>query len=153
MVNWENDGEEIKHNFDEKGKLRARPQNSNYYLKNGITYTAGGGKKTTFRQLKNESMFDVGGSCIFPIADGYKNIEYLLAFMNSRFAVFLINCLNPTVNTQVGDLKRIPFVIPSVDVEQRVSILAQECIQHKKILIQIIYLMVQKNLRLSLKVL
>lgn len=132
VVNWENDGEEIKHNFDEKGKLRARPQNSNYYLKNGITYTAGGGKKTTFRQLKNESMFDVGGSCIFPIADGYKNIEYLLAFMNSRFAVFLINCLNPTVNTQVGDLKRIPFVIPSVDVEQRVSILAQECIQHKK---------------------
>lgn len=90
VVNWENDGEEIKHNFDEKGKLRARPQNSNYYLKNGITYTAGGGKKTTFRQLKNESMFDVGGSCIFPIADGYKNIEYLLAFMNSRFAVFLM---------------------------------------------------------------
>jgi hypothetical protein len=26
VVNWENDGYEIKHHFDDKGKQRSRPQ-------------------------------------------------------------------------------------------------------------------------------
>lgn len=52
--------------------------------------------------------------------------------MNSRLAFYLIDCLNPTVNTQVGDLKRVPFVKPSKEIESKVSDLATKCIELKK---------------------
>ena len=37
VVNWENDGQEIRNFVDDKGKLRSRPQNTNYYFKEAIT--------------------------------------------------------------------------------------------------------------------
>lgn len=38
LVKWENDGFEIKNFLDDKGKLRSRPQNENYYLLPGYSY-------------------------------------------------------------------------------------------------------------------
>jgi restriction enzyme len=38
LVNWENDGYEIKNFYDEKGKLRSRPQNTEYYFKESISW-------------------------------------------------------------------------------------------------------------------
>lgn len=38
VVNWENDGFEIKNFKDEKGKLRSRPQNTQYYFREGISW-------------------------------------------------------------------------------------------------------------------
>jgi hypothetical protein len=74
-------------------------------------------------------LFDVGGSCIFP--GDFKNVKYYLSFLNTKLTFYIADCLNPTVNTQVGDLKRIPFVIPSKDKEETVSQLANDCIQIK----------------------
>lgn len=36
-------------------------------------------------------------------------ILYMLAFMNSNMSYYVVDCLNPTVSTQVGDTKRIPL--------------------------------------------
>lgn len=99
--------------------------------KKGITYTGSGSKGTTFRIHSENSLFDVGGSCVFPTG-AFGNLEYIIAFMNSRLAFYLIDCLNPTVNTQVGDLKRVPFVKPSKEIESKVSDLATKCIELKK---------------------
>jgi len=52
--------------------------------------------------------------------------------MNSRLSFYLIDCLNPTVNTQVGDLKRVPFVRPLREQEEKISSLAKYCIETKK---------------------
>uniref|UniRef100_UPI0040486C57 BREX-1 system adenine-specific DNA-methyltransferase PglX n=1 Tax=Algoriphagus sp. TaxID=1872435 RepID=UPI0040486C57 len=38
VVNWQNDGYEIQNFFDEKGKLRSRPQNLAFYGKPGVSY-------------------------------------------------------------------------------------------------------------------
>lgn len=38
VVNWENDGDEIKHFTDVRGKLRSRPQNTDYYFKEAVTW-------------------------------------------------------------------------------------------------------------------
>jgi len=37
-------------------------------------------------------------------------IEYFLGFLNSKLSFYIVDCLNPTVNTQVGDLKRVPVL-------------------------------------------
>ena len=112
MVNWKSNGYEIKNYTDEKGKQKSRPQNEAVYFKEGITYSASGSKGPSYRLLPEGCIFDVGGSSIFPI-NKYKNNLYILAFFNTPFSKYVIECLNPTVNKQVGDIERVPFAIPS----------------------------------------
>ena len=52
-------------------------------------------------------MFDSGGSSIFTL--GKVDEEYMLGLLNSELATYIVKCLNPTVNTQVGDIGRIPI--------------------------------------------
>ena len=58
------------------------------------------------RVLPQGFIFDVGGSSAFPTPQ-YR--ELCLGFLNSKLSASLLKCINPTVNTQVGDLKRLPF--------------------------------------------
>lgn len=119
-VNWKNNGEEIKNFNDEKGKQKSRPQNEALYFKEGVTYSASGSKGASYRLLPEGCIFDVGGSAIFPV-NKYKNNSYILAFFNSPFSKYVIECLNPTVNKQVGDVERLPFVIPDREIEEIVE--------------------------------
>ena len=73
-------------------------------------------------------MFDVGGSSIFAIKK-FKNNEYALALFNSKFASYVIDCLNPTVNKQVGDVERIPFLIPNIGTEKTITELSRRNIE------------------------
>lgn len=127
-VNWKNDGYEIKNFFGGNGRLKSRPQNEKFYLHEGITYSASGRGGYAFRYLPAGHIFDVGGSSIFPVKK-YKNFNYLLAFLNSKLAFYIADCLNPTANIQVGDLKRVPFVIPDNINEDLISRLAQQNIE------------------------
>lgn len=122
-LNWKNDGEEVINS--PKSVMR----NKEYYFRDGITYSASGSKGASFRYLPKNFIFDAGGSCIFP-AKGVSNAS-LLAFLNSMLTSYVVNCLNPTVNTQVGDLKRIPFVSPTNEQNLFLSSISNRCIQLK----------------------
>ncbi|MCF7792301.1 MAG: BREX-1 system adenine-specific DNA-methyltransferase PglX, partial [Victivallales bacterium] len=107
-VNWSHDGFDIKNFKDEKGKVRSRPQNESFYFNKGVTYSTTGSKGASFRILPTGLIFDMGGSSLFPVkSEG--NIEFLLALLNSKLSSYSAKCLNPTVNTQIGDLQRIPY--------------------------------------------
>lgn len=128
MVNWKSNGHDIKNYKDDKGKQKSRPQNEAVYFKEGITYSASGSKGPSYRLLPEGSIFDVGGSSIFPI-NKYKNNLYILAFFNTPFSNYVIECLNPTVNKQVGDIERIPFVIPDKKIELIIEALSKRNVQ------------------------
>lgn len=133
VVNWKNDGYEIKNLYDDNGRLRSRPQNEEYYFKEGITYTLASTKGISMRYLSSNNIFDVGGSCIF-LEKNYKSICYILGLMNSKLASYIVECLNPSVNTQVGDFKRIPFVKPDSRFESKVKKISNQNIRLKKYL-------------------
>lgn len=101
-VNWKNEGSEIKND------PRAAANNEQYYFKEGITFTGAGSKGTSFRYLPTDSIFDTGARSIFP--KGELSPFLLLGILNSSLSLYIIDALNPTVNTTVGDIKRIPFV-------------------------------------------
>lgn len=130
IVDWENNGYGIKHILDKNGKIKSRMGNEQYFFREGVTYSASGSKGITFRYLPTNHIFDVGGSCAFP--EVYKCNEYILAFLNSKLCFYIAKCLNPTVNTQVGDLKRVPFEIPNPIYESLVSNLAKVNIDIKR---------------------
>lgn len=124
LCNWGNNGYELKN--EEKAVLR----NPTLYFKEGVTYTAIGSKGVSFRYFPKNSLFDSMGSCVFP--DKYKNIDYILAILNTELALYICNCLDPTVKINNGDIDRIPWVIASESIEQQLSSLAHQNIQLKK---------------------
>jgi len=129
-INWKENGKELK-NYTENGKKKASLRSERLYFKEGITYSALGGEKVSFRLLPSGCIFDSGGSCIFN--EGNKNqILYLLGLLNSKLSIFILNCLNNTVNIQVGDVKRIPFVKPLQILEDNITALTSENIEIKK---------------------
>lgn len=132
-VNWRDNGYDIKNFTDAKGKVRSRPQNESFYLKEGVTYSTTGSKGASFRYLPVGNMFDMGGSSLFPVSK-YRNVKYCLAFINSKMACYLTSCLNPTVNTQIGDIARIPFVNPAEDIDRLITNLTDTNIGIKKTL-------------------
>jgi Eco57I restriction-modification methylase len=124
MVNWKSNGKEIKNYTDADGKQKSAVRNESLYFVEGITYSASGSKGPSYRLLPPGCIFDVGGSSIFPI-NKYKKNAYILAFFNSQFSNYVVECLNPTVNKQVGDIERVPFVVPPRHLEQKVEQLSQ----------------------------
>ncbi len=117
VVNWENDGYEIKNFRDEKGKLRSRPQNLQYYFKPSITWSDITSASFSGRYSEKGFIFDIKGSSGFP---DEKILPYVLGFLNSSVSQKCIKILNPTITTQVGDMARIPVIL---DEEKRTEII------------------------------
>lgn len=119
-----------KHNQDILSSMGNHLPSRQYYRLEGVTYSTVGSKGASFRYLPENFIFDVGGSCIFP--NRYKNIHYYLGLLNSSLSRYICDCLNPTVNTNQGDLKRIPFALPNPKQEDIVASLVKKNIAIKK---------------------
>lgn len=128
-IDWSEEGKSLQRFLKENGQdLHAQE----YYFREGITYSASGSKGITFREHSKVALFDIGGSCVFPTIK-FGNTKYLMALLNSRLSEYILkDCLNPTVNTQPKDLKRLPFVIPTNEIEKEITKLADDCIKYKK---------------------
>lgn len=117
--------EKVYKEIDSTGNLNGYE----YYGFEGITYTGSGSKGPSFRYLPKHCAFDVGGSSIFP--NQFKDLYYALGFLNSILTRYIIDCLNPTVNVQIIDIKRIPFVDPKENFLKQVSILSKNNVEFK----------------------
>lgn len=102
------------------------PSEDKYFLE-GITYCSSGSKGTSFRYMPSNHIISGAGPGILP--NTYSEINYCLGFLNSKLSFYIADCLNPTVNTTQGDLKRIPFVIPSNELEFSISSLTKNNIE------------------------
>ena len=88
------------------------------YLKEGISYNLiDRYSRFSARKLESGHIFDVASSSLFTD----ENIDYMLGFLNSKFTNYILKKLNASVNFQVGDLQRIPYMKPSEELEKLVS--------------------------------
>lgn len=118
LVNWENDGYEIKNFYDDKGKLRSRPQNLDYNFKPALSWslvTSGG---FSVRFYSGFFAFNVAGISCFP--DG-RQISYLNALLNCKIVSEITQILNPTLNTNAGDVAKIPIIVGSEEIVKNVA--------------------------------
>lgn len=128
IIDWKNDGEYLQNYLQSVGQdLHAQ----DYYFTEGISYSASGSKGPSFRYLPDKCLFDIGGSSIF-LTDKKPSVNYLLGLLNSKLTFYIIDCLNPTVNVQPQDLKRIPFVKPSGLQKNCISMLSTKNIEIKR---------------------
>ncbi|MCA9817738.1 MAG: hypothetical protein KC652_21675, partial [Cyanobacteria bacterium HKST-UBA01] len=56
------------------------------------------------------------------------DILYLLGFLNSSLIRLMLGILNPTVNFQIGDLRKLPYIEPPEEVEISVADLAGQAV-------------------------
>ena len=130
-VRWDNNGYQIKNFRNEKGKVKSRPQNEELYFREGLTYTSSGSKGASFRYLPTGHIIDVGGPGIFG-KKSESSLLYCLGLLNSKLGSYTVNCLNPTVNTTQGDLKRIPYTFPNPKDNEYICGFVSNCILIKK---------------------
>ena len=118
IVNWENDGYEIKNFKDENGKVRSRPQNTQYYFNPSISWSDISSSSNSFKIYPKGFIFDVCGMSCFEVP----NRINLLGVLNTKFYAFLSHILNPTMHFQIGNFKQLPYLeIPLEDFDHLVS--------------------------------
>ena len=115
VVNWENDGFEIKHFVDEKGKLRSRPQGADHYFKEVITWSKITSAKTSFRhKTQGQISSEAGMTIIAP----HEYESYILSFCNSCVAESILKIVSPTLNCELGDIGCLPIHVKNESVSQ-----------------------------------
>lgn len=120
VVNWENDGFQIKHFADDEGNIRSRPQNTEYFFLPGITWTFISSSKFGVRYSDKGFLFDVAGSSLFPSENV---LEFILGLLCSEVSFDALKAINLTLNFQVGNVAQIP-VVKSIPTEMRTQIIA-----------------------------
>jgi type II restriction/modification system DNA methylase subunit YeeA len=127
-VNWYKDGAGIKEYIKNKNPNVARSES--YYFKEGITWGLITSSIFSCRYIPCGFIFDVGGSSAFPP----KNLMSLsINFLNSSVSKQLLKCLNPTLNTQVGDLQKLPIITGNKTINDIVQPLSDSLIKLSKI--------------------
>ena len=112
VVNWKNNGKELKEFVEEINKLRpgGRLKNQEYYFLENITYSSLSSGLFSARYNPPGFLFDTKGSCIFPIS---ANKHGLLSLLNSNVAQEFLNILCPTLDYSSIGINAIPVNIPT----------------------------------------
>ncbi|MGI6754789.1 MAG: BREX-1 system adenine-specific DNA-methyltransferase PglX [Atopobiaceae bacterium] len=126
VINWENDGEEIRNFRDNKGKLLSRPQNLQYNFKPAVTWSKITSGDFSARYCEGGFLYDSAAEFCF--SQNFQTELSALAFENSSCCQAILNFLNPTLNIQAGDIGNLPII----QLPQRVLDIAEECIDISK---------------------
>ena len=110
VVNWENDGDEIRNYKDSSGKQLSRPQNTQCYFRPCITWSKISSGSIAFRYKPKGHVFDVAGTSIFAEEN---RLAYLHGACNSSVILQIAGMLSPTLNFEVGQIATYPIIFDS----------------------------------------
>lgn len=133
VVNWENNGSEIKKNILYKYPYLKTPdfvaKNTNYYFKKAITWsdiTSGG---FAIRYREEGSIHDVTGMSAF--SDSTFKLKYILGLLSTKISDYIFKILNPTIHLQIGNFSNFP-VIENEQIKPKVLSIVDDCIKISK---------------------
>lgn len=133
VVNWLNDGEEIKDNTRKVypylgDDLGWKISNESYYYRPGITWSGVTIAKNSFRVYEHGFIFDSGANGYFPNEE--KNRYILAACLNNCIAQYILSIINPTINTGAGTVKKVPVILPDSELLLKtIDQLARDCVE------------------------
>ena len=131
VVNWLNDGEEMKAFICERYKTTSYSKeirSEKDYFKSYISYSALTIGKFSARFIPQGSLFDSGGSCIV----ASEHYEGQLAILNSIIGQMFLDITNTTINYQPGDIGGIP-IYKEIMEDNSIKAFAKDAINLSKI--------------------
>ena len=105
LVNWKNDGADIKHYLI--GKNPNIPRGESLYFKECFSWSLISSADPAFRYKAPGNIFDIAGMSCF----SDDKLFYLMALCNSKVALSVLHILAPTINFQAGDIANIPVLV------------------------------------------
>ena len=117
VVNWQNNGYDIKHFMWSNGKQRSVVRNPEFYFRPSITWSLITSSLFSMRYRLSGSIHDVSGMSLF-----YKDqdLKIIMGLMNTKVGQYLLSMLNPTINFQIGNIVLIPFLITNYNDSEKI---------------------------------
>ncbi|MDY0134174.1 MAG: BREX-1 system adenine-specific DNA-methyltransferase PglX [Atribacterota bacterium] len=119
LVNWQNDGDEIRNFGKDEGRIRSHNYNLDYIFKEGVTWSDVTSGANAFRYMPEGFLFDGRGSSGF--VQDKTLLNKIFAFLNSKISTYAISAINPTVAVNVGEIAKLPFPELSDSAERNVD--------------------------------
>lgn len=128
VVNWHNEGHEIKNHKDElTGRIRSHNYNGDYVKREGLTFSSISSGDFSCRYSPENFYFDTASGMGY--ADSEENLYYIIALLNSNVANYYFKVLAPTLNIKLNNLMSMPLIIKNKEV---VVDLCKQCIEIAK---------------------
>ena len=108
VINWKNDGEEIKGFCDSNGKQRSAIRNPNYFFRPSVTWTDVSSSSFGVRCSNKGFLFDGSSHSAFP--ESY-NYSYIAGLLCAKTTFEFLKLINPTMHFQVGNVGSLPVPI------------------------------------------
>ena len=118
VVNWENDGYEIRNIKGPNGRIRSRAQNTQFYFNESLSWSKISSGNIAFRYYPTGFIFDVAGCSVFL----NNNLNYIFGFLNSKVSGSILDLISPTLNYEVGHISSLPIIIDESKKEKIESI-------------------------------
>ena len=105
VINWADDGFEIKNFKFEDGSLRSVIRNEAFYGRQGVTWSDVSSGKLSMRYVPNGFIFNASGPTIF--SDDEASV---LACMNTKITEKIAEFISPTLHFEVGQVQTYPLL-------------------------------------------
>lgn len=132
VVNWENNGEEIKYWVTHNPKdpkttsWSRRIFNTNLYFREGITWSVISSGNISFRLSPSSTMISNAAGGIFGFEKDEDELYEIIGAINTKIWINIFKLINPTINYSSGVIQTgtMPKIIPSIIplVKQNISI-------------------------------
>lgn len=133
LVNWENDGYEIREYNDYLNTTRSSNigiANTQFYFQESITWSFVSSSNFGVRYSYPGFIFDTGGSSVFVNHD---KIKYLVGLLCSKLSFNFLKLTNPTLNFQPGNVGTIPTIITTnIELKNKINNIVNENISISK---------------------
>lgn len=109
LINYENDGKEVKDNAQKLyGSVTRTIKSISEYFKPCISWSKISSGSIAFRYYPQGYIFDVAGCCIF-----FKDIakfNYYFGFLNNNITLEILKAISPTLNYEAGHIASLPVI-------------------------------------------
>jgi type II restriction/modification system DNA methylase subunit YeeA len=121
VVFWANDGAAIRSYADEDGRPLSRPQSTEFYFREALTWSRISSSLFGVRYSPSGRVFDCNGPSLFVNSVNGQSLHGLLS---SVVVPHILTAISPTLTFQVGDILKIPIV----DLPEAPGVGAMRCI-------------------------
>ena len=124
VVDW---SEEARNNYDSHGGLL----NPKYWEKKGITWNLISPSIAGFSLKSEDFVYSSGSPTLFNADFNYD--YYLLGFLNSKVASYLLKLFNPTINTTAGDVLALPLIHGEAGIQLGINAAVKKSVEKSKL--------------------
>ena len=114
VVNWYNDGVEIRNLKDKKtGRIRSHNYNLEYSFRESGTWTAICSGSIMVRYSAPGALFDSKGASVF--ANRLESLLYIIGLLNTKVSNVYLKVLSPAFEFKVGHVANVPIIMDQQD--------------------------------------